>query len=383
MDPLPIYPVETFPDRPANIVPSLGVTADWDQAVDSVESAGFRIREDLEPVWTDRAGAQGWYIFVEGREQPTEYGLSGSKKSKKKRKKREAEAKATAKERKSAKESRVARPRRLKRGTGSGKKFNSQGFNLKKLPLAVATQLLFGQIWPEAYSVPQNYPKPAFYEDDPAWLRDMDYNPHLFMNVDDVMGVAIEGQGGDVWNEMARDCYYGNEAPYVAIVSFGISPYYADGKSIERQIMETFDFPVEAHQVLVRRERADDREDYQEEDDASQELWETYLRPYFYHLSTVLDRMKPPELKGYFNFTVPDGMEDWGLVYEECTEPTAEEKAKYEAERQAEHQQYEAERQARIQARKAQGLPPEEDDEDDVDDEDDLDEPEGGDLNEP
>src|SRR5262245_16013307 len=151
VDKLPIYPVATYPDRAGYIVPAIGFTDDGFEAVPAVEAAGFRIREDLDPVWTDRAGAEGWYVFVDGREQPEEFALSGSKKSKKKRLKRAAEVER----KKSGKKALVERPKRRKRAKGGGKKFSAQGFNLKKMPLAVATQLLFGQIWPDAYSVSQ------------------------------------------------------------------------------------------------------------------------------------------------------------------------------------------------------------------------------------
>lgn len=341
---LPIYPVETFPDRPAIIVPSIGEAYDIEDVSRAIADHGYIVRQDLNPEVSDRPGAEGWYVFVEAPEERLDYTLGGRKKKAKVKEKKPARGKAVAKKARSS-----APPRRRKKGEGTPgiKKFGAQGFNLKKMPLGVMTQLLFQTIWPDAYSVSQDYPRLKRDKYDPPWFDQMDFNPHLYVNVEDVMARSRDGQEDPSWAEMAIDCADTGEPPHVGLYLFA-EENHGSGKRLERQIMEIFDFPEEAMRQLERLEA------HPEDDDLYQGLWEEYLSPYFHHLAYVLDVMKPTDLTGYFHFGTPSQSDEWGLMYEECREDTSD-------------------------------YGPVGSGEGDDDDEDDAepDQPEGGDLNEP
>lgn len=349
MEKLPIYPVETFPDRPAFIVPAIGEAYDAGDVARAIADEGYRIRQDLEPIATDTPGAEGWYVFVEGQEEHLGSALGAAKKKKGASKKDKALARKSAK----------GGARRRKRGANpSVKAFKAKGFNLKKMPLGIATQLIFAQIWPDAYKVSQDFPRVEFDPSDAPWLRDMDFNPHLYMNVEQAMEWSREGQADPTWKEWAAECAGTGEPPYFGLFLYA-EENHQHGKSIERQIMEVFDFPFEAQALLVRYER--DRSD----DEAYSLLWEEYLTPYFMHLAYVLDLMKTPEMTGYFNFTMQPQSEEWGLFYEECS---SDERDDYGQHAPGESPMLN---------------PDDDDDEENMDEPEPAEEPEGGDLNEP
>jgi len=242
MDPLPIYPVQTFPDRPALILPSIGDAYTPEEVAQAITEEGLLLRQDLDPEVSETPGVEGWYVFVDGGAGFPAESLGARKRQ---RVKAKAKARAEAKEKKLPRKSASAGPRRRKKGRGAGepKQFKAKGFNLKKMPLGVATQLLFAAIWPEAYTVSQDYPKPELGPNYPDWFAEMDFNPHIYMNVDDLWPWCREGQADSSWSSMADDCGHSGEPPYQACYLFA-QENHGHGPSVERQIAEVFDFPA-------------------------------------------------------------------------------------------------------------------------------------------